>query len=68
MGDRYFIAINCAWCKHLNNPDNSDMGQPEGVYFAPSAGKQTFKCEHCGKENVIIQKFKAIKLLGDIKI
>lgn len=59
MGDRWFLQLNCAYCGKLNNPQN-DI-EPDGVYYAPSSGATTFRCDKCNKVNKIIESFKAIK-------
>jgi hypothetical protein len=51
MGDRYTLTIDCAYCLDMN----------EDVYYAPSSGIETFKCESCGKMNKIVESFKAEK-------
>ncbi len=43
MGDRYTLTIKCGGCGQSN----------EDVYYAPSCGALSFKCEFCGKENWI---------------
>ena len=60
MGDRTYIKIRCAYCNHLNNPDNDIF--ESGVYYAPTSGFDTFKCERCDKINFINSDFKAVKI------
>jgi len=43
MGDRYILSMRCPKCGKLN----------EDVYYAPSCGFETFKCQKCGVENEI---------------
>lgn len=51
MGDRFFLQLDCAYCKELN----------DDVYFAESSGVTTFTCEHCKKKNKIDYGFVASK-------
>jgi len=44
----------------LNNPDN-DIYE-SGIWYAPTCGSDTFKCEKCGKLNFITAGFTAIKI------
>lgn len=63
MGDRYHLKLNCAYCGKLNpkeKPD-SEMWEDDYVYYAPSSGFESFKCDFCEEENKIIEDFKAIK-------
>lgn len=61
MRDRIFIQnLKCAYCDKPNNPDGGDFS-PDGVYYAPSSGVDTFLCEYCRKENKIVESFKAVK-------
>ena len=60
MGDRIYIKIDCAYCNHTNNPDNDIY--PSGVYYAPTCGVDTFKCERCDKINFIKFNFNVIKI------
>lgn len=43
MGDRYIADVNCAYCGATN----------EEVWYAPTCGADTFRCEKCGKQNFI---------------
>ena len=52
MGDRYTMDLDCAYCEHRN----------ENVWYAPSCGSLSFKCEKCGEENWISQGFFAEKI------
>jgi hypothetical protein len=52
MGDRYTLLLNCAYCKSKN----------EDIYYAPTCGFYTFKCEECGLDNFITADFKSMKL------
>jgi len=47
MGSRYTLELNCAYCGELN---------PE-VYYAPTCGFLSFKCQKCKEENWINQGF-----------
>ena len=52
MGDRTTIYdLKCAYCGTIQ----------EEVYFAPSSGFKTHKCEKCGKSNVITETYKLEK-------
>jgi lysyl-tRNA synthetase class I len=49
MGDRYYIPeMSCKSCKKV---------QSEPVYYAPSSGFESYKCEKCGEENFITMSF-----------
>ena len=62
MGDRYWVKLKCAYCGKDNYPQN-DI-EPDGVYYAPSSGVDTFKCDKCGKKNRIGLSFIAVKIKG----
>jgi rRNA maturation protein Nop10 len=47
MGDRYTLSLSCAKCGETNTD----------VWYAPSCGFDTFKCEHCGTMNDIVMGF-----------
>jgi len=47
MGTRYFLQLDCAYC-HKPNLE---------VYYAPSCGFLSFKCDVCGKENWVREGF-----------
>ena len=47
MGDRYTMSLPCAECGEINTD----------VWYAPSSGFDTFKCEHCGTVNDIVMGF-----------
>ena len=47
MGDHYTISLPCMQCKVLNTD----------VWYAPSSGFDTFKCEYCGTINDIVMIF-----------
>ena len=49
MGDRYTLSLPCAECKKTNTD----------VWYAPSSGFDTFKCEFCGTVNDITMGFKS---------
>ena len=49
MGDRYTLSLPCAKCGETD----TDM------WYAPSSGFDTFKCEFCGTVNDIIIGFKS---------
>ena len=51
MGDRYELSLRCAYCGELN----------EDVYYAPSSGFETFRCNRCNEINEIVMEFSAIK-------
>jgi phage FluMu protein Com len=53
MGDRYELNLKCAYCNRL---------QDEWVYYAPTCGFITFKCDKCKKTNFIHSIFKAGKI------
>ena len=61
MGDKYWLELNCAWCGKLNAPE--DECGFKGVFYAPTCGEDDirFNCEYCGKPNLILESFKAIK-------
>lgn len=42
MGDRYYAAVECAYC-----------GEENTVYYAPPE-IETFDCTHCGARNRIV--------------
>lgn len=44
MGDRWELNVACAYCNKT---------QEELVWYAPTCGSETFKCEKCGKESFI---------------
>lgn len=44
MSSKYDLALECRYCGHEN----------EVVYDESSDATQIFKCESCGKENIII--------------
>lgn len=52
MGDRYTLQLKCAYCDELN----------DDVYYAPSCGFLSFKCQRCGNENWINQGFYVEKI------
>lgn len=70
MGDRYYLELHCIYCNHLNNPDN-DFITPQGIYYAPTSGIDTFQCENCKKHNFINADLKAMEIervtFNDIK-
>jgi transposase-like protein len=39
MGDRYILNVKCPKCEYIN----------EEVYYAPTCGFTSHKCEKCGK-------------------
>ena len=47
MGDRYILALRCAWCDRLN----------EDVWYAESSGAISFKCLSCKNLNLIEMDF-----------
>lgn len=51
MGDRYEFSLNCTKCLYSNQ-----------VYYAPSSGFTTFKCEMCGQFHRIQLGFTAIPI------
>ena len=55
MGDRYTISLNCAYC-NFNDDD---------VWYAPSCGSLSFRCEKCGEENLIVLEFIAKKVSSE---
>ena len=58
MGDRYFIQVRCE-CGYIE----------DDVYYAPTCGFNTFKCNYCGKTNLIISTTKNIeaeKVTGEL--
>lgn len=55
MGERYILELGCAHCGEMN----------ENVYFAPSSGLISFKCEVCGQANQIMMMFEATKVEDD---
>jgi hypothetical protein len=60
MGDRCYLELNCAYCNHLNRPENEIY--PAGVYYAPTCGSDTFICEKCNKKNFITSNFVSKKI------
>lgn len=52
MGDRYELVRNCIYCGEVE----------EEVYYAPTCGFLTFKCQKCGKENFITEDLKVKKM------
>jgi len=50
MGNRYELALRCAYC----NKDND-------VWYAPTCNSDTFKCDSCNKWNFITPNFKGKK-------
>lgn len=57
MCDRYILELGCAHCGEMN----------ENVYYAPSSGLISFKCEICGQVNQIMMLFEAIKEEDEIQ-
>ena len=53
MGDRYYLELTCAYCGKKQNED---------VYYAPTCGFETFKCDKCMATNFITSDFKAKKI------
>ena len=51
MGDRYEISLTCPYCGFYD----------EDVYYAPSCGFLTMKCQKCGNESMIVMGFVAKK-------
>lgn len=47
MGGRYTMSLPCAMCGEMDRD----------VWYAPSSGFDTFKCEHCGTVNEIVMGF-----------
>jgi hypothetical protein len=63
MGDRYHLKLDCAYCGKENpKPVDSDNWEDEFIYYAPSSGFTTFKCDYCGKKNGIVNPIRAVKL------
>lgn len=52
MGDRYELILDCTYCGKQN----------EDIWYAPTSGSMTFKCEKCGKINFIKSDLKAYKV------
>jgi len=50
MGDRYTVSLSCAKCGEANTD----------VWYAPSSGFDTFKCEYCGTINRITMCFTSV--------
>ena len=50
MGNRYTLNLSCAKYGETNTD----------VWFAPSSGFDTFKCEYCGTVNRIIMCFSSV--------
>jgi len=40
LGTRYFLTVSCLQCGRTNND----------IYYAPTCGFLTHKCDHCGVE------------------
>jgi len=57
MGDRYTFYPDCIYCNHTN----------EEVWYAPTCGVYTFKCEKCKKTNFITSDF-TIKKIEDVTL
>jgi Zn ribbon nucleic-acid-binding protein len=51
MGDRFVLALECAYCGELNRE----------VWYAESSGVEDFECIKCGKANLIQIGFQAVK-------
>ena len=48
MGDRYTLGgLKCGHCDAVQ----------DSCYYAPSSGFLDHRCEKCGKENIITQRF-----------
>ena len=47
MGDRYTLCLPCTKCGKMDRD----------VWYAPSSGFDTFKCEFCGTVNDIVMGF-----------
>ncbi len=64
MGDRYYLKLKCAYCGQ-ENPDpkkiDPEIWESEYVYYAPTCGYETFKCDFCGKDNNIKDFHCAVK-------
>lgn len=52
MGDRITLIRDCIYCGHAN----------DDIYFAPTCGFLTFKCEKCKKENFITTDLEVKKI------
>lgn len=52
MGDRYELIRDCVYCGETEKE----------VYYAPTSGFITFKCEKCKKENFITSDLKVKKV------
>ncbi len=65
MGDNYFLKLNCASCGEENPKQTEDtehcFWEENYLSYAPSCGNTDFKCWKCGKNNEIVQVFKAEK-------
>ena len=51
MGTRYHLEMDCPYCKYHN----------DDVYYAPTCGFLTMRCDKCGKESIITECFHAQK-------
>ena len=54
MGDRYELIRNCIYCGKTDYE----------IWYAPTSGFITFKCEKCKKENFITSDLKVKKMEG----
>lgn len=57
MGDRYYLDVTCPYCEHIQDGAGDEMFM--GVYYAPTSGFMTHKCEKCGKE-IDLEKYSGI--------
>jgi len=61
MGDRYYLDVKCPFCGHKQDGNGDEMFM--GVYYAPTCGFITYKCEKCGKI-IDLEKYSGIDAEG----